>query len=292
MHLKLTKSQRIFNIFNTLLMAVIVLITLYPLWFVIVASFSDNTAVIKSGGNMLWFKQFTPIAYKEVLKFSSVWRGYRNTIFVVTVGTTLNIIMTAIGGYFLSRKNVMFQKFFAVAVVITMYFQGGMIPRYFVVKNLGLYNNIFSIIIPVLVSTYNMIIMRAAFAAVPDSLEESAKIDGARHFTILFKIMFPLCMPTIAVLILYYAVGHWNGWFEAMIYLKDRDKFPLQLVLREIVLNNSAQENSMTGGMDKKEIGETIQYAVIVVATMPILCVYPFLQRYFEKGVMIGAVKG
>ena len=273
-------------------MAVLVLITLYPLWFVIVASFSDNTAVIKSGGNMLWFKQFTPIAYKEVLKFSSVWRGYRNTIFVVTVGTTLNIIMTAIGGYFLSRKNVMFQKFFAVAVVITMYFQGGMIPRYFVVKNLGLYNNIFSIIIPVLVSTYNMIIMRAAFAAVPDSLEESAKIDGARHFTILFKIMFPLCMPTIAVLILYYAVGHWNGWFEAMIYLKDRDKFPLQLVLREIVLNNSAQENNMTGGMDKKEIGETIQYAVIVVATMPILCVYPFLQRYFEKGVMIGAVKG
>lgn len=289
---KLTTPQKIFNIFNSLLMILLVVITLYPLWFVMVASFSDNTAVIKSGGFMLWFKNFTPAAYKEVLKFSSVWKGYRNTIFVVLVGTTLNIIMTAIGGYFLSRKNVLLQKYFAIAVVITMYFQGGMIPRYFVVKNLGLYNSLFSIIFPVLVSTYNMIIMRAAFAAVPDSLEESAKIDGARHFTILFKIMFPLCMPTIAVLILYYAVGHWNGWFEAMLYLKDRDKFPLQLVLREIVLNNSGQENNMVGSMDKKEIGETIQYAVIVVATMPILCVYPFLQRYFEKGVMIGAVKG
>jgi len=289
--MKKTTSQKLFDIFNILLMIAIVVITLYPLWFVLVASFSDNTEVIKSGGFMLWFKQFTPAAYKEVLKFSSVWRGYLNTIFVVTVGTTLNIIMTAIGGYFLSRKDVLLQKYFAVAVVISMYFSGGMIPKYFIVKNLGLYDSIFSIIIPVMVSTYNMIIMKAAFSAIPDSVEEAARIDGAKHFTILFKIMFPLCLPTIAVLILYYGVGHWNGWFEAMIYLKDREKFPLQLVLREIILNNNMQDN-ISGGMDRKQIGETIQYAVIVVATMPILCIYPFLQRYFTKGVMIGAVKG
>lgn len=288
---KETPSQIIFNIFNHLLMIAIVIVTLYPLWFVFVASFSDNTEVIKSGGLMLWFKQFTPAAYKEVLKFTSVWKGYLNTIFVVTVGTTLNIIMTAIGGYFLSRKNVLLQKYFAVAVVISMYFSGGMIPKYFIVKNLGLYDSIFSIIIPVMISTYNMIIMKAAFSAIPDSVEEAAKIDGAKHFTILFKIMFPLCMPTIAVLILYYGVGHWNGWFEAMLYLKDRSKFPLQLVLREIILNSNIQDN-MAGGMDRKEIGETIQYAVIVVATMPILCIYPFLQKYFTKGVMVGAVKG
>ena len=289
--MKKSVSQKLFDIFNILLMIAIVVVTLYPLWFVLVASFSDNTEVIKSGGFMLWFKQFTPVAYKEVLKFSSVWRGYLNTIFVVTVGTTLNIIMTAIGGYFLSRKDVLLQKYFAVAVVISMYFSGGMIPKYFIVKNLGLYDSIFSIIIPVMVSTYNMIIMKAAFSAIPDSVEEAARIDGAKHFTILFKIMFPLCLPTIAVLILYYGVGHWNGWFEAMIYLKDRRKFPLQLVLREIILNNNMQDN-ISGGMDRKQIGETIQYAVIVVATMPILCIYPFLQRYFTKGVMIGAVKG
>lgn len=288
---KMTSGEKTFQVFNTLFMMLVIFITLYPLWYVLVASFSDNTEVIKAGGVLFWFKGFNVAAYKQVLKFKSVWTGYKNTLFVVGVGTTLSIILTAVGGYFLSRKNVLLQKYIAVLIVVTMYFSGGMIPRYLTVKGLGLYNSIFALILPVAINTYNLIIMKAAFSALPESLEEAAKVDGARHFTILFKIMFPLCMPTIAVLILYYAVGNWNAWFDSMIFLKDRIKFPLQLVLREIVLNNNVQDN-MSEAMDRKQIGETIQYAVIVVATMPILCIYPFLQKYFEKGVMIGAVKG
>jgi putative aldouronate transport system permease protein len=182
-----------------------------------------------------------------------------------------------------------------IMIIITMYFNGGLIPNYFNIKELGLYNSIWSLILPGAISTFNLIILRTAFLAVPDSLEESAKLEGANHFVILFRIILPLTMPTVAVLILYYAVGHWNSWFNAMIYLKTRTKFPLQLILREILIQNDS--TSMTAGMsgdtgDKLAIAETIRYATIIVATLPILCVYPFLQKYFTKGVMVGAVKG
>ena len=289
--MKMTLGEKIFQVFDVLLMILLTLVTLYPLWYILVASFSDNTAVLAAKGMMMLPKNFTTAAYKEVLKFSSVWKGYQNTLIIVIGGTALNMVLTILGGYVLSRKYLYWNKYVSYFVVFTMYFSGGMIPLYFVVKNLHIYNTLWALLLPHAISTYNMIIMKAAFSAIPDSVEEAARIDGAKHFTILFKIMFPLCLPTIAVLILYYGVGHWNGWFEAMIYLKDREKFPLQLVLREIILNNNMQDN-ISGGMDRKQIGETIQYAVIVVATMPILCIYPFLQRYFTKGVMIGAVKG
>ena len=181
-----------------------------------------------------------------------------------------------------------------ILIIITMYFNGGLIPNYLNIKQLGLYDSLFSLILPGAISTFNLIIMRTAFFAVPDSLEESARLDGANHFVILFRIILPLTMPTVAVLILYYAVGHWNSWFNAMIYLKTRDKFPLQLILREILIQNDT--TAMTAGSgdtgDKLAIAETIRYATIVVATVPILCVYPFLQKYFVKGVMVGAVKG
>lgn len=286
---KATTGEKIFHVFNAVFMIFMVVITIYPLWYVVVASFSSNADVMKAGGVMFTIKNFTLAAYRQVVKFKAVWTGYGNTLFIVILGTTLNIVLTAIGGYFLSRKNVILQKYIAVAIVITMYFSGGMIPTYLIVKNLGLYGNRLALILPTAISTYNMIIMRSAFAAVPISIEEAAKIDGAHHTTILFKIMLPLVKPTLAVLILYYGVGHWNSWFNAMIYLRDSSKFPLQLILREIILNNS--ENDAMG-MDGEQIGQTLQYATIVIATFPILCIYPFMQKYFEKGVMIGSVKG
>jgi len=193
----------------------------------------------------------------------------------------------------LSRRNWMFQKVMVLSVIFTMYFSGGLIPFYLTVRDLRLDNTLWSLILPTAISTYNLIIMRTAFAAVPESLEESAKLDGASHFVILTRIMIPLVGPTIAVLVLYYGVGHWNSWFNAMIFLRDRSEYPLQLILREILIQNSLNDMTMGEGMaDREMIAETIKYAVIVVSTVPILCLYPFLQKYFVKGVMIGALKG
>lgn len=289
---KMRFSEKVFQTFNVLFLLGLLVVMLYPLWYIVVASFSNNTAVIQAKGMMIWPKEFTLAAYREVLGYKSIWTGYRNTLFVVIVGTTLSIVLTAIGGYFLSRKNVYFQKYIAVAIVFTMYFSGGIIPFYFTVQKLGLDGSLWSLILPTAISTYNLIIMRTAFANVPDALEESAKLDGARHFTILFRIMLPLCMPTIAVLILYYAVAYWNGWFNASLFLTERSTFPLQLILREILLYNTGDAASAAAAVDKEDISETLQYATIIVSTLPILCVYPFLQKYFAKGVMVGAVKG
>lgn len=289
---KLKTSEKVFQTFNVLFLLLLVVIMLYPLWYVIVGSFSDNTSVVVSEGMLLWPKNFNINAYREVVNYKSIWTGYANSLFILSVGTVISMLLTAIAGYFLSRHGVMLQKYIAFLIIVTMYFSGGIIPFYFTVKNLGLNGSLWSLILPSAISTYNVIIMRTAFAAIPMSLEESAKIDGARHFTILFKIALPLCMPTIAVLILYYAVGYWNAWFNATLFLKERSKYPLQLILREIVLYNANAESSAGGNLDQEELGVTLQYATIVVATIPILCCYPFLQKYFEKGVMIGAVKG
>lgn len=216
-----------------------------------------------------------------------------NTIFVVVVGVFINLIMTSLGAYFLSRQNLRYQKIVMVMIIITMYFSGGMIPFYFTVTGLGLQNSLWALILPTAINTYNLIIMRTSFMSIPYSLEESAKLDGAGHFRILFFIVIPLSKSILAVMLLYYAVANWNSWFNAMLFLDDRSKFPLQLVLREILIQNDT--TSMTqgvGGVDINAVGETIKYAVIVVATLPILCVYPFIQKYFVSGVMIGAVKG
>jgi putative aldouronate transport system permease protein len=201
--------------------------------------------------------------------------------------------MTALGAYVLSRRNVMWNKVFIFVIVLTMFFNGGLVPLYLTVKGVGLIDSLWAPVIPFAISTFNLIIMRTAFMSVPDSLEESAKIDGANHFTILFKIILPLSMPVIAVMTLYYAVEKWNGWFYSSIFIKDRELFPLQLILREILIAN--QTDSMSAGADmgdRFQIGETIKYATIMVATVPILCVYPFVQKYFVKGVMVGALKG
>lgn len=293
MKIKTGSDSRIFDIVITVLLSALVIVTLYPLLYVAFASFSDSSQLIAHKGFLYRPLGFSLEAYKSVFKNPGIITGYGNTLFILVAGVTINLFLTAIAAYVLSRKNVLWNNFLTMLIVFTMFFHGGLIPLYLIVKNVGLIDSLWSTIIPFAVSTFNLIIMRTSFLAIPESLEESAKIDGANHLTILFRIVLPLSMPVIAVMILYYAVDKWNAWFYASIFLKDRSLFPLQLVLREILISNSTDNMaSDASSADQFMIGETIKYATIMVATVPILCVYPFVQKYFVKGVMIGAVKG
>ncbi|MGE7823892.1 carbohydrate ABC transporter permease [Paenibacillus sp. NPDC093718] len=286
-------GEKLFDVFNYVLLTVITLCTLYPLIYVLFASLSDPTRYMQHSG-ILWKPlDITFNAYRLVFDNPMIIQGYLNTFLIVSGGLVLNITLTAFGAYALSRKGLRYRKQLMLFIVFTMFFSGGLIPLYFTVKGLELTNTLWSLIIPQAISAFNLIIMRTAFEAVPDSLEESAKIDGANEFVILYRIMMPLCMPVIAVMLLYYGVSHWNSWFQAMIYLQDRSLYPLQLVLRELLLLNDA--SSMASGASGGEvavIGETLKHATIIVATVPILLVYPFLQKYFVKGALIGAIKG
>lgn len=294
MSMKIKKSvgERVFTVLNCIFMLVFIFITVYPIWYVFVASFSDSNALI---GNMsLLFKpvNFTLDAYKMMIKNPMILVGYKNTLIILVIAVTLNMFLTALGAYFMSRKNVMFKKPITLLIIFTMYFSGGLIPVYLNVKSLGLLDTYASLILPVAINTFNLIIMRTAFASIPESLEESARLDGAGHFRLLFQIILPLSKATVAVILLYYAVEHWNSWFNAMIYLNDRNKFPLQLVLQEILIqNDTSSMTQMVSAGDSSSVGETVKYAVIIVSSLPIFCIYPFIQKYFEKGVMIGAVK-
>lgn len=293
MKIKTSVGEEVFNVFNIVFMFLIMCVMLYPVLYIIFASFSNPNDLMMYDGPLYWSLGFNPSTYKAVFANPNILSGYRNTIIIVVFGTSLNIFMTVLGAYVLSRKGLMLNGAITLMIIFTMYFSGGMIPSYLLVRGLHLDNTLLSVIIPGAISTFNLIIMRTAFAAIPDSMEESAMLDGASHFTILSKIMLPLAGPTVAVLVLYYGVAHWNAWFNAMIYIRKRSLFPLQLILREIIVQNDT--NSMTQGAgsgDTEMLSETIKYAVIVVATAPIIALYPFLQKYFVKGVMVGAVKG
>lgn len=287
-------SQKIFDIFNALLMLLLVIITIYPLYYVAVCSFTDSAELMSSSGIMLLPKGFNFEAYKAVFTNPNILTGYRTTLIVLIAGTTLNVIMTAIGAFLITRKNFAVKKIISYMFIFTMYFSGGMIPTFIVVyKILGLGDSLLALILPTAISTYNMLIMKSNFEAIPDSLEESAKIDGANDIIILFRIILPLSMSIIAVMVLFYGVSRWNDWFQSMMYIRTRSKYPLQLIMREVLLMNDISGMDTGAGMtDQYMIGESIKYATIMVATVPILCVYPFIQKYFVKGVMIGAVKG
>ena len=295
MHIKESPSRKAFNIFNVVFMLFMVVITLYPIYYVVMASFSQSNELMRHQGILLKPAGFSFAAYKEVFKNPNIWTGYKNTLIVLVASTVVSMVLTSLCAYVLSRKNVLFNAPITLFIMFTMYFGGGMIPTYLIVNGLGLTNTYWALILPTAISTYNMIIMRTGFMGIPDSLEESAKIDGASHWTILWKVVIPLAKPTMAVILLYYAVSCWNSWFNAMIYLqKRRDLQPLQLVLRGILIENDTASMMESGGNmgDQEGVAETIKYAVIVVSTLPILCAYPFLQKYFVKGIMIGAVKG
>lgn len=282
----------LFDAVNVLLLAVIVIMTVYPILYVIFASFSNGDRLLAHSG-LLWKPLgFTAAGYKMVFKDPMIVRGYLNTIFVVVVGSFVSMAITILASYFLARKEVVGQKAIMIYIIITMFFSGGMIPFYFTVRSLGLYNSIWALVFPSAVNTFNLIVMKTNFQGVPDGLIEAAILDGADHFRILASVVLPLVKPILAVISLYYIVGRWNEWFYAMMFLQDRVKYPLQLVLRGILIANDTNAMSAgTGFGDQEAVSESIKYGVIVVATVPILCIYPFLQKYFVKGTMVGAVK-
>ncbi|SDC09293.1 putative aldouronate transport system permease protein [Paenibacillus sp. UNCCL117] len=287
-----TWGERSFDVANIVLMTALSFVSLYPFLYVLFASLSDPAFITQQRGMLLYPVNMTLEAYRLVFQNPMIGIGYLNTILYVVLGTTLNIVMTSLGAYGLSRKQVMWKNPIMFMIVFTMFFQGGLIPSYILIDNLGMLDTRWALIIPTAISAYNLIIMRTAFQGVPVSLEESARIDGAGDMTILLRVVVPLSMPVIAVMVLFYGVAHWNSWFNAMVYLRTRELFPLQLILREILITNST-DSMLTGigGGDRMPIGETIKYATIIVATIPILFLYPFLQKYFVKGVMIGAIK-
>lgn len=278
---------------NLFVLALLTVIFFYPLWHCLMASFSDPTSLIGYKGLISLPMGFSLEGYKTVLQNKNILTGYMNTLFYLVVGTAINMVLTILGAYVLSRRRMMLKGPLTLLIVFTMYMDFGLIPAFLNVRDLGLYDSRWAILLPVAINTYNLIVMRTAFASVPAALEESAMIDGANDFTILFKIILPLSKATLAVVVLFYVVEHWNSWFSASIYLRDRERFPLQLFLREILISSSSstaagEASSVDGVMYLEEL---IKYCSIVISTLPILCVYPFVQKYFISGVMLGSVK-
>ena len=261
---------------------------LYPIWFVLMASFSDSTSVVMSRGLLLWPKNFSLKAYELVFQNKLFSTGFLNSIKLLAMSLPINLTLTVMCGYFLACNGMLFKKPIAYMIMFTMYFSGGMIPQYLNVKELGLYNTHWAIVLTGALSVYNCFICRTAIQSIPDGLRESAYLDGANDLQILFKVIIPLIKPTLAVLAMYYGVGTWNGWFKASIYLKENAMVPIQNVLRSVLIMG---EDAGVEGAYVNEYAETIKYAAIVVSTVPVLCVYPFLQKYFTKGVLVGAVK-
>ena len=282
-----TPGERAFSIFNYLLLIAIAIVCLYPMLYVTFASLSNSSLLTQHTGILLGPEGFSLDAYKTVFSDPMIIKGYLNTLFVLGVSLVLQITLTSLGAYVLSRRDLLFRKPLMIFVTITMFFSGGMIPTYLNMQDLHLTKTLWGLIIPFMVNAYNLIIMRTSFEAIPESLIEAARIDGASHLKVLFQIVLPLSKATIAVMILYYGVSTWNGWFWASTILRDREMYPLQVVLREILLQNSTM--NMSG--DVESVAATVKYATIMVATLPILCVYPFLQKYFASGAMVGAVK-
>ncbi len=296
MKIKDSMGVRIFNVCNIIILTCLCVVTLYPIVHVFMAAFSDGNALLAHQGPLLWPLKPNVKAFQMVFEGGELFRCYGNTIYICVVSLIFNMVLTTFAAYFLTRKEAMGRKVLMALIMVTMYFGGGLVPSYLVVKTLGMLDTYWALIIPGAIGTYNMIVLRTAFAAVPDSLYEAARIDGAGHFRILIQLMLPLTKATLAVIVLYYLVGHWNSWFGASIYLEDRTKFPLQLYLREKLIKGELAsvggDSMVVEDSDEQSVYEVLKYAIIVVSTVPILCVYPFLQKYFAKGVMIGAVKG
>ncbi|TDG00130.1 carbohydrate ABC transporter permease [Paenibacillus piri] len=291
----LSRGDRLFDFFNMLILSVIMLIILYPLYFVVIASVSNSMLVLQ-GKVWFWPEGWSIDAYIRVFQNQDIMIGYRNVILYTIIGTFVNLALTVAGAYPLSRKDLAGRNAIMLFITFTMFFSGGIIPTYMIVRNIGLVNSFWALILPGAVSVWNLIIMRTFFQnTIPNDLQESAFIDGCSNFRLLGSIVLPLSMPVIAVVTLYYAVGHWNSYFQALIYLSDRSKYPLQMFLRELLIQNQMQNMMETDSETMAQqamIAEGLKYAVIVVSSLPVLCLYPFLQRYFAKGVMIGAVKG
>lgn len=288
-----SRGDMIFDVINTCIMILLVIMTLYPFYYVVIASVSDNTRLQAFKGILTLPQGFNLGAYKLAFEHPLILSGYKNTLIILACYLPLSLLMTVLCANFMAAKKVMFKKPLVLFMMFTMYFSGGLIPTFLNIRDLGMYNSLSALIIPGCLSMYNAFIVRTAIEGIPDSLYESAYIDGAGELQILFKITIPLIKPTLAVILLYYGVGKWNEWFSAAIYIKDNSLLPIQNILRSILIENSEILNAKEyGDTVANSFTETIKYAAIVISTVPILCIYPLVQKHFTKGVMIGAVKG
>jgi putative aldouronate transport system permease protein len=295
MRIKKTTDEKIFLTIIYIFMTLFCITTLFPFWNIVTLSFTGSG--VSTVRYYFWPPVTTFANYDRVFSSSNIWIGFGNTFFRTIIGTLLTLLFSVHMAYPLGKRYFPHRNFWTFIVVFTMFFSGGMIPEYILVRTLGLINSRWSMILPMLISPFNMIIMRNFFMNIPDSLEESARIDGANDITILYRIILPISGSIIATIALWTAVSHWNAWFDCLIYINDSSKMVVQTILRRVVLEGSQQLMNMTGyipGVDEIEVvsTETIKAATIMVATVPILVVYPFLQKYFVKGVMVGSLKG
>ncbi len=290
-----SKSDIAFDIFNYTLLGAITILVLYPLYFIVIASFSDPD-FINTGQVVFWPKGFNVLGYQKIFEDTKIWRAYGNTIFYTLVGTCINIVLTMMFAYPLSRKDFCGRRFLTFFMMFTMYFQGGLMPTYILMQNIHLYDTPWVMVLLPAINVFNVIIAKTNIQNnIPEELYEAAAIDGCSHFKFFCKIVMPLSKSIVAVLVLYYGVAHWNEFMNGLVYLRDEGLYPLQLVLRGILVQNQASADMMAdidSMMAQQKAAELIKYGLIIVSALPVLVIYPFLQKYFAKGVMVGAVKG
>lgn len=291
---KQAAGDRWFYIISYSIVSILVIAVLYPIIYVISASFSSGNA-IATGKVWLWPVEFTLDGYAAVFKYKDIWIGYRNSILYTVAGTLINVCMTMICAYPLSRKNLRGRNKIMFLFTFTMLFNGGMLPNYILISKLKMINTAWSLLLPGAISVYNMIVARTFIQSnIPDELLESSRIDGCDDIRFFFKMVLPLSKAILAVLVIWYAVGHWNSYFNAFLYLNDKSKYPLQIYLREILVLGEVQSDMIDGETESaiRNLKYLLKYSTIVVSTVPLYAIYPFIQKYFVKGVMIGSVKG
>ena len=289
-----SRADKAFDIMDYVLLTIAFLLVAYPLYFVIIASVSDPIAVYE-GRVVLYPIKPTLEGYARIFSYESLFVGYKNTLLYTLVGPAINVVLTVTAGYALSRKELVGRNVMMMGVMFTMIFSGGMIPTYLLVRQLGLYNTMWALILPGAVSTWNLIVCRTFFQqTIPDELREAADLDGCGDVAFFLRVVLPLSSSIIAVMVLFYAVSHWNSDYNALIYLSSTSKYPLQLVLRNILIVNTMDDmvNDVATQAAQQRMGDLIKYGMIIVSSLPLLILYPFLQKYFVKGVMIGAIKG
>lgn len=290
-----SKSDLLFDLFNYTLLGIAALLVLYPLYFILIASFSDPS-YINTGQVVFLPKGINILGYQKIFEDTKIWRAYGNTIFYTLAGTCINLVLTMMFAYPLSRKNFSLKKPLTFFMLFTMYFQGGLMPTYLLMQSIGLYDTPWVMLLLPAINVFNVIIAKTNIQNnIPDELYEAAAIDGCSHFKFFCRIVMPLSKSIAAVLVLYYGVAHWNEFMNGLVYLRDEGLYPLQLVLRGILVQNQASTDMMSdieSMMEQQKAAELIKYGLIIVSALPVLVIYPFLQKYFAKGVMVGAVKG
>lgn len=288
-----TRGERIFGIFNAFILTVLAILMIYPFWDIVRVSFStpSEAAMLKLS---LWPKEPTLEAYRQVVRNEYIWNGYGNTIIRILFGMPIQMVLMILTAYPLSKKELPMRNLFTLLIVFTMFFSGGLIPNYLLIQKLGINNTLWALILPGAIPTYNMLILRNNFMTIPQSLEESARLDGAGTIRILVNIILPLSLPILMTVGLWGLVSHWNAWFDCIIYIRDPEMYTLQAVLRKIIVDAAPQFSDLSAVSEQevKPSAEVVKSATIIVSTLPILVVYPFVQKYFVKGVMIGSLKG